>query len=98
MRSAGPARERWRRYAAELADRFRAAFWVADELGPFPALALDRDKRPVDAPASNMGHLLATGILSRTEAAAVADRLVHPSMSSGFGLRTMSSAPAGTRR
>ena len=90
-----PGGERWRRYAAELADRFRAAFWVADELGPFPALALDRDKRPVDAPASNMGHLLATGILSRTEAAAVADRLVHPSMSSGFGLRTMSSAAGG---
>ena len=90
-----PGAERWRRYAAEMADRFREAFWVADELGPFPALALDRDKRPVDAPASNMGHLLATGILSRPEATAIADRLVHPSMSSGFGLRTMSSDAGG---
>jgi glycogen debranching enzyme len=90
-----PGAERWRRYAAEMADRFRAAFWVEDDLGPFPALALDRDKRPVDAPASNMGHLLATGILTRAEAAAVADRLVHPSMSSGFGLRTMSSSTIG---
>jgi glycogen debranching enzyme len=90
-----PGAERWRRYAKDLADRFRATFWVADALGPFPALALDRDKRPVDAPASNMGHLLATGMLSPAEAMAVGERLVHPSMSSGFGLRTMSSMAGG---
>jgi len=86
---------RWRRYAAQMAKRFRAAFWVSDEFGPFPALALDRDKRAVDAPASNMGHLLGTGILSRAEARVVADRLVQPSMCSGFGLRTMADNAAG---
>ena len=90
-----PGADHWRRYAADLAERFRAAFWVRDELGPFPALALDRDKRAVDAPASNMGHLLATGILSDGEAQVIADRLVHPSMSSGFGLRTMSNTAVG---
>ncbi|MGS0685904.1 glycogen debranching N-terminal domain-containing protein [Nakamurella sp. GG22] len=90
-----PGADRWRRYAAEMADRFRSAFWVADDLGRFPALALDRDKRPVDSPASNMGHLLATGILTPDEASAVADRLIHPSMSSGFGLRTMSDTAGG---
>ena len=90
-----PGARAWRAYAADLADRFRASFWVSDDLGRFPALALDRDKRPVDAPASNMGHLLATGILSEDEARAVADRLVHPSMSSGFGLRTMADTAAG---
>jgi glycogen debranching enzyme len=90
-----PGADRWRRYATELADRFRAAFWVRDDFGPFPALALDRDKRAVDAPASNMGHLLATGILSADEARLVADRLVQPSMSSGFGLRTMATTAAG---
>src|SRR5664279_1424036 len=42
-----------------------------------------------------MGHLLATGILSDAEAKIVADRLVHPSMSSGFGLRTMASTAGG---
>ncbi|HEY5115041.1 MAG TPA: hypothetical protein VIJ00_05920 [Nakamurella sp.] len=50
-----PGAERWRRYATELAGRFRAAFWVSDEPGPFPALALDGNNCPVDAPASNMG-------------------------------------------
>ncbi len=90
-----PGAERWRRYAAEMADRFRAAFWVSDDLGPFPALALDRDKRAVDSPASNMGHLLATGILTPDEARAVADRLIHPSLSSGFGLRTMADTAGG---
>ena len=90
-----PGADRWRRYAAEMAERFRAAFWVSDDLGPFPALALDGNKRPVDAPASNMGHLLATGMLSAAEAKVVADRLVHPSMSSGFGLRTMASTAGG---
>ncbi len=90
-----PGAPRWRDYAAAMAARFRTAFWVSDDLGAFPALALDRDKRPVDAPASNMGHLLSTGILSPDEARAVADRLVHPSMASGFGLRTMSSTAGG---
>ncbi len=90
-----PGADRWRRYAAEMADRFRSVFWVSDDLGSFPALALDRDKRPVDSPASNMGHLLATGILTPDEAAAVADRLIHPSMSSGFGLRTMADTTGG---
>ncbi|GGM09208.1 amylo-alpha-1,6-glucosidase [Nakamurella endophytica] len=90
-----PGADEWRRYAADLAVRFRERFWTADDLGRYPVLALDGDKRPVDAPASNMGHLLGTGILSAPESLAVADRLVHPSMSSGFGVRTMSSAAGG---
>jgi glycogen debranching enzyme len=58
-------------------------------------MALDGAKRPVDAPVSNMGHLLGTGMLSEAESAAVAARLTHPSMSSGFGLRTMATTAAG---
>ena len=42
-----------------------------------------------------MGHLLGTGMLTADESAAVAARLIHPSMSSGFGLRTMASTAAG---
>lgn len=57
-----PGAETWRRWAAELRERFRQRYWVEDELGPYPAIALDRDGRPVDAPASNMGHLLMSGI------------------------------------
>ncbi len=90
-----PGAERWRHYAADLAASFRAKFWVGDELGRYPALALDGAKRPVDAPASNMGHLLGTGILNAAEALLVAERLVHATMASGFGLRTMSSTAGG---
>jgi glycogen debranching enzyme len=42
-----------------------------------------------------MGHLLHSGMLTAAESRLVADRLVHPSMSSGFGLRTMSSNSGG---
>jgi glycogen debranching enzyme len=90
-----PGAGRWREHAAGLQRRFREKFWTADDLGAYPVLALDGTKSQVDAPASNMGHLLGTGILSRSEAASVAARLIHPSMSSGFGLRTMSSATGG---
>lgn len=90
-----PDADRWRGYAVDLQRRFREQFWATDDLGQYPVLALDGRKQQVDAPASNMGHLLATGMLSGPEAAAVAARLVHPSMFSGFGLRTMSSATGG---
>ncbi len=90
-----PGTGRWREYAAALADRFRQQYWVDGPQGPFPALALDRDKRPVNSLTSNIGHLLGTGLLSPAESAQVAALLVAPSMSSGFGLRTMSTQDGG---
>jgi glycogen debranching enzyme len=90
-----PDADRWEAYAAALAERFRARFWVDGPTGPFPALALDADKRPVDALTSNIGHLLGTGLLSGDEQALVADRLASPAMSDGFGLRTMSALDGG---
>ncbi|MFI1360462.1 glycogen debranching N-terminal domain-containing protein [Streptomyces sp. NPDC020898] len=90
-----PDGEHWRTFAAGLADRFRARFWVSDQQGPYPAMALDGSGRPVDAVASNMGHLLATGILNADESAAVAARLAAPDMSDAYGLRTMSSRSGG---
>ncbi|WBB58217.1 hypothetical protein O7599_21505 [Streptomyces sp. WMMC500] len=48
-------------WAERLKSRFRAAFWVEDARGPYPAVALDRDKRPVDSVTSGFGHLLGTG-------------------------------------
>ncbi|MFG1957081.1 glycogen debranching N-terminal domain-containing protein [Nonomuraea sp. NPDC049028] len=88
--------ERWLDYAGTMADRFRARFWVThpapvtDRESGFPALALDRDKRPVDSLTSNIGHLLGTGLLSQGEEARVAELLGTPAMSGAFGLRTMS--------
>ncbi|MFI0424601.1 glycogen debranching N-terminal domain-containing protein [Spongiactinospora sp. 9N601] len=94
---AGPGEgDRWREYAAALATRFRARFWVdTGPYGPRPALALDRDKRPVDSLTSNIGHLLGTGLLSPKEERQVADLLAAPEMSGAFGLRTMSARDAG---
>ncbi len=90
-----PDGDRWRSWAAELATRFRAAFWVSDANGPYPAIALDATKRPVDSLTSNMGHLLGTGLLTAAEEAIVAERLGRPDLSSGYGLRTLSSTSAG---
>ena len=87
-----PGAQTWRTWAAELAERFRASFWVEDEDGRFPAVALDAHGAAVDSVASNMGHLLGTGLLDEEEAALVARRLVSPGLSSGFGLRTLTAA------
>jgi glycogen debranching enzyme len=78
-----------RRYAAELRDRFRAAFWITNGDGTFPAIALDGRGEPVDSLTSNIGHLPATGILDAAEIALVADHLAHPRLDSGYGLRTL---------
>lgn len=90
-----PGGDRWRAWAADLAARFRSAFWTADGQGRYPGIALDADKRVVDTLTSNIGHLLGTGILDAEEEALVAARLVGPEMDSGHGLRTMSTASAG---
>ncbi len=83
---------RFRAWAHALATRFRERFWVRDAAGPFPALALDAAKQPIDSLTSNIGHLLGTGLLTEAESALVLDRLTGPQLDSGFGLRTMSTA------
>ncbi|MEO3842058.1 MULTISPECIES: glycogen debranching N-terminal domain-containing protein [unclassified Streptomyces] len=90
-----PGADYWREWAEQLAGRFRSAFWLEDDLGPYVAIALDGQKRPVDAVASNMGHLPGTGILSQEECRLVARRLSRADMDSGWGLRTMSANARG---
>lgn len=85
----------WRAWAAELKDRFNKSFWVEDERGRYPAIALDASKRPVDALTSNIGHLLGTGILDEQGVRDVVARLVGDDMMSGYGVRTMSSSAGG---
>lgn len=84
-----------RAWAATLRARFADAFWVETPEGRYPAIALDRDKRAVDTLTSNIGHLLGTGLLDPDDEAGIAALLVGPAMSSGFGIRTMSTDAAG---
>ena len=78
---------RLERQASELRERFNEVFWL-DEHGWY-ALGLDRDKRPLDALASNMGHLLWSGIVPGERVAQVAKRLVSGPLWSGWGVRTL---------
>ena len=79
--------------AEALRERFEEAFWMPDA-GTY-AMALDREKRQVDAIASNAGHALWCGIASPERAARVADTLASGEMWSGWGIRTLSSAMDG---
>ncbi|MGW1707837.1 amylo-alpha-1,6-glucosidase [Streptomyces sp. NPDC002206] len=90
-----PGADRWEEWAERLRDRFRSHFWVEDERGPYPAVALDGDKKPVDSVTSGFGQLLGTGLLNREESALLAARLGAPDLDSGHGLRTLSSDSVG---
>jgi glycogen debranching enzyme len=90
-----PGADRWRAWAERLREEFARRFWVEDAVGAFPAIALDRDKRPVVSLTSNIGHLLGTGILDAEGVDLVARRLVGSDMQSGFGIRTLSTQAAG---
>ncbi len=87
--------DRWEEFAAALADRFRDKFWVDSTLGAQPAIALDRNMKPVSALTSNIGHLLGTGICNREEAAQIAKLLMSEELNSGYGLRTMGTSTSG---
>jgi len=80
---------RLRAKAQRLFEQFNEAFW--DEASGFYAFCLDGDKQPVLSVASNPGHLLWSGIVPRDRAERVVKRLLAPDMSSGWGVRTLSS-------
>lgn len=79
--------------ADRLQERFEAAFWSADL--DFYAMALDRDKRPADAIASNAGQCLWSGIVGPDHARFVAERLLGPAGASGWGIRTYAADQPG---
>jgi glycogen debranching enzyme len=81
--------DRLERDAADLRRSFNEAFWLPDR--GFYALGLDRDKRPIDALTSNIGHLLWSGIVPGERRDAVADALMGERLWSGWGIRTMGS-------
>jgi glycogen debranching enzyme len=82
--------QEWSGRADKLRSAFNSAFWLPDR--EYFAIALDGDKRPVDALASNMGHCLWTGIVDDDKAAAVAAHLLSPEMFSGWGIRTLATS------
>ncbi|MEU5725325.1 glycogen debranching N-terminal domain-containing protein [Micromonospora sp. NPDC047738] len=101
LRGARMAREFWgdpvyaeqlEREAAALRERFDRDFWIADR--GYYALALDGDGRQVDALASNMGHLLWSGIVPPERAGQVAEHLLGPRLFSGWGVRTLAEGQA----
>jgi glycogen debranching enzyme len=79
--------------AAALKAAFNRDFWV-EEKG-WIAMGLDRNKRPIDALTSNMGHCLWTGILDADKADAVARKLLSPDLYSGWGVRTLAASMTG---
>ena len=81
-----------RRRAEDLLERFNRDFWMADR--DAYALALDGDKRQVDAIASNMGHCLWAGIVPPDRVGAVSRWLLSRELASGWGLRTLATSMA----
>lgn len=82
-----------REAAERLRQRFEAAYWVEDQ--QYYAMALDGDKRQVDAIASNAGHCLWAGIVAPERAAHVATRLLGAGLFSGWGVRTYAAGQPG---
>jgi glycogen debranching enzyme len=73
--------------AADLKRRFNRDFWIGGE--GYYALSLDTEGKPVDALASNNGHLLWSGIVDASKAKAVVGHLMGPRLFSGWGIRTL---------
>ena len=79
--------------AADLKAAFNRDFWLEDK--GWLAMGLDREKKPIDALTSNMGHCLWTGILDADKADAVARKPVRPDLFSGWGVRTLAASMIG---
>jgi glycogen debranching enzyme len=79
--------DRLEREAEALRERFDRDFWIPDR--GYYALALDGDGRQVDALASNMGHLLWSGIVPAERAQQMAAHLLGPRLFSGWGIRSL---------
>jgi glycogen debranching enzyme len=80
--------DRLEREAEDLKRRFNRDYWIADR--QYFALALAGDEgSQVDALSSNIGHLLWSGIVDESKTDAVVSHLMHPSMYSGWGVRTL---------
>jgi glycogen debranching enzyme len=82
--------DRLKREATDLARRVDKAFWMPRS--GFFAMALDKDKKPLQVISSNVGHLLFSRALKADRVRAVVARLMQPDMHSGWGWRTLASS------
>jgi glycogen debranching enzyme len=80
----------WRAAAIALKERFNRDFWLEDR--GWYALALDGNKQPVDALASNVGHALWSGIVDAERAPLVAERFLSREVFTGWGVRTLATS------
>jgi glycogen debranching enzyme len=67
-------------------------FWI--EHRSYYAMALDREKRPLQVDSSNPGHLLFAAAISDQRARQVSERLLSKDLFSGWGIRTLASSAA----
>ncbi len=86
-RGSPEAARRLRAAAQAQAEAIDARLWM-ERRGTY-ALALDREKRQVDAVTSNPGHLLFSRAVPGPRAAAVAASLLDDGMWNGWGIRTL---------
>lgn len=103
MRIAEIAREVWKddSLAKKLLDEandlkvlFNEKFWIEDR--GYYALALEKDKRQVDALTSNNGQLFWSGIVDDAKVDQVVEKLIDgETLFSGYGIRTLSAKNAG---
>jgi glycogen debranching enzyme len=87
------AADQLEKQATDLAKRFDRAFWMEAE-GCY-ALALDRGGNQVHSITSNAAHVLWTGIAQPNRAENIAQRVLKRDMTSGWGVRTLSSDHPG---
>jgi glycogen debranching enzyme len=88
-----PGAERWSASAEAMRWRVEQRFWMED--AGFYGIAVDGAGALCTPQASNVGHLLFSGLPSADRAARVTQRLLSDDFNSGWGLRTLAS---GTTR
>ena len=80
---------RLREQAVTLRKAFNERFWMPDQ--QFFAQALDKTKQQIPTITSNPGHCLWCGIVDDDKAEPIVRRMMTDDMSSGWGIRTVSS-------
>jgi glycogen debranching enzyme len=92
LRGAPGQAAKWLSRAAALREAIEHRFWI--ESLNYYAIALDGDGAPCSVRASNAGHLLFCGVPTQPRASAVCSELLSDRFSSGWGIRTLSTAAA----